>query len=44
MLSHQILLKIHQCRVKILYKPRPEIFIADWLSCQNHKEDKDEPI
>ena len=24
--------------------PRPEIFIADWLSHHIHKEDKDEPI
>ena len=37
------LLKIHQHRVHILYKPGPEIFIADW-SCHNHIEDKDEPI
>ena len=22
----------------------PEIFIADWLSCHNHKENIDEPI
>ena len=27
-----ILLKIHQYRVKIIYKPSPKIFIADWLS------------
>ena len=40
----QILLKIQQYRVQILYKPEPEIFIADWLSYHNHKEDKDEPI
>ena len=39
-----ILLKIHQYRVQILYKPGPEIFIADWLSQHNHKEGKDEPI
>ena len=39
-----ILLKLHQYRVQILYKPGPEIFIADWLSCHKHKEDKDEPI
>ena len=26
-----IMLKIHQHRVQILYKPGPEIFIADWL-------------
>ena len=35
-----ILLKTHQYRVQILYKPGPEIFIADWLSHHNHKEDK----
>ena len=39
-----ILLKIHQYRVKILYKPGPEIFIADWLSWHNHMEGKDKPI
>ena len=26
-----ILLKIHQDMVQIIYKPGPEIFIADWL-------------
>ena len=26
-----ILLKFHQYRVQIIYKPGPEIFIADWL-------------
>ena len=26
-----ILLKIHQYRVQIMYKPGPKIFIADWL-------------
>ena len=39
-----ILLKIHQYRVQILYKPGTEIFTADWLSWHNHKEGKDEPI
>ena len=39
-----ILLKIHQYRVQIFYKPGPKIFIADWLSCHNHEENKDEPI
>ena len=39
-----ILLKIHQYRVQILYKPGPEIFIADWLLWHNHQEGKDEPI
>ena len=37
-------LKIHQCRVQIIYKPGPKIFIADWLSQHNHKEGKDKPI
>ena len=37
-----ILLKIHQHRVHILYKPGPDIFITDWLSQCNHKEGKDE--
>ena len=39
-----ILLRIHKYRVTILYKPGPEIFIADWLSRQNHKENKDAAI
>ena len=39
-----ILLKIYQHRVWIIYKPGPEIFIADWLSQHNHKEGKDKPI
>ena len=26
-----ILLRIHQCRIKILCKPVPDLFIADWL-------------
>ena len=39
-----ILLKIHQYRVQIIYKPGPEIFIADWLSTHNHTEGKDTPI
>ena len=39
-----ILLKIHQYRVQIIYKPGPEIFIADWLLGHNHTEGKDKPI
>ena len=39
-----ILLKIHQYRVQIIYKPGPEIFIADLLSWHNHVEGKDKPI
>ena len=39
-----ILLKIHQYRVQIIYKPGPKIFVADWLSWHNHIEGKDKPI
>ena len=39
-----ILLKIHQNKVQILYKPGPKIFTADWLSWHNHEEGKDKPI
>ena len=39
-----ILLKIHQYRVLVIYKPGPDIFIADWLSRHNHEEGKDQPI
>ena len=39
-----ILLKIHQYRVQIIYKPGPDIFIADWLSRHNHAERKNQPI
>ena len=39
-----IILRIHQYRVRILYKLGPEIFIADWLSRQKHKENKDAAI
>ena len=39
-----ILLKIHQYRVQIIYKPGPEIFTADWLSRNNHAEGKDKLI
>ena len=39
-----IMLKIHQYKVQILYKPDPNIFIADWLSWNNHIEGKDKPV
>ena len=39
-----ILLKIHQYRVQIIYKPGPHIFIADWQSRHNHVEEKDQLI
>ena len=37
-----ILLRRHQYGIRILCKPGPEIFIADWLSHQNCKENKDQ--
>ena len=37
-----ILLIFHKYRVSIIYKPGPDLSIADWLSRQNHKEDKDD--
>ena len=43
MIQH-ILLKTHQYRVQVIYKPGPDIFIADWLSRHNHMEGKDKPI
>ena len=39
-----MLLKIHQYRVQIRYKPGPEIFTADWLSRHIYKEGRDKPI
>ena len=39
-----ILQKIDQHRVQIIYKPGPEIFIADWLLRHNYTEGKDKPI
>ena len=38
------MLKIHQYRVQIIYKPGPDIFIVDWLSRHSHTEGKDKPI
>ena len=40
----QILLRIHQYRVKIIYKPWPDLFMADCLSRQNHKENKHKEV
>ena len=39
-----ILLKIHQYGVQIIYKPGPEIFIADWLLRHNHAERNNKAI
>ena len=35
---------VKQAKQLVLYKPGPEVFIADWLSRHNDKENKDEPI
>ena len=40
----RILLRIYQYRVRIIYKSGPDLFIADWLSRQNHSDNKDEDI
>ena len=39
-----ILLRIHQCRVHIIYKLGSDLFIADWLWRQNHVHNKDKEI
>ena len=39
-----MLLKIHHYRVLVIYKPGPDIFIADWLLRHNHTEGKDQLI
>ena len=36
--------RVHQYRVRITYKSRPGLFIVDWLSRQNHTENKDTEI
>ena len=38
------LFKIYQYWVQIIYKPGPDIFIADWLLRHNHVEGKDQLI
>ena len=37
-------LYIHQYSVHILYNPEPDLYIADWLSCHNNTENKDQEI
>ena len=39
-----ILLRIHQYRVRVINKPGPDLFRADWLSRQNHKVYKDAEV
>ena len=36
--------KIHLYRVRIIYKTRPDLLIAVWLSRQKNKENRDEEI
>ena len=38
----RILLHIHQYNIRIICKPGPFLFIADWLSRNNHNKVKDE--
>ena len=39
-----MMLRIHQYRVCIIYKPDPDLHIAEWLSWNNHKENRDQEI
>ena len=39
-----IMLCIHQYSMGILYKPSPELYIADWLSHNNHTENREQEI
>ena len=41
---HQWILSTHQYRVRVIYKPGPDLFMADWLSQHNHNENKDKEI
>ena len=46
-LSHRlqgILLCIHQYKIRVLYKPGSQPFIADWLSRHNHETNRDEEV
>ena len=35
-----ILLRIHEYEIHVLYTPSPNLYIAEWLSKQNHAENK----
>ena len=37
-------MQIHQYNNGILYKPGPELFIADWLFRCNHEIDRDQEM
>ena len=46
-LSHRlqrILLWIHWYNIRMLYKPEPQLFIADWLSRNNNATNNNEKI
>ena len=38
------MLKIQQCRMHIICKPGPNLCIVEWLSWNNHTENKDQEI
>ena len=38
------MLRIHQYRVHIKYKPGPDLYIVDWMSRNKHIENKDQEI
>ena len=38
------MLRIHQYKLIIIYKPGPDLFMVDRLSRQNHNENKDKEI
>ena len=39
-----IMLWIHQCRMCIIYRPGPDLYIMDWISCNNYAENRDQEI
>ena len=39
-----IKLSIHLYRIHIMYKPGPDLYVADWLSQNNHTENRDQEI
>ena len=39
-----IMLQMHQYRMHSIYKPGPDLYIADWLSHNNHAENKDQEV
>ena len=39
-----ITLQIYQYRVHVIYKPGPDLHITNWLSHNNHTENRDQEI